>query len=93
MKKSEFKILRSGFRKLSGEAYSEANVKAFKSGGNALDYFGRILNAKQSDFINKTGVNFLRYEKTTARDLLVSMRIVRALDYPSWAFSLPYSFN
>ena len=93
MNQSEFKALRSAFRKLSNDAYSEANTKAFKVGGNALDYFGGILNAKQSEFICISGVNFIRFDKAAPIDLIVSMKIVRKLDYPKWAFELPYSFN
>lgn len=74
--KNKFKELRSGYRKLESNAYfSSRNSKQF---GEAL----AKLKSEYSEVIGFDCSFFGKFDKPVVRDLIVSMPVFRALDYP-----------
>ena len=75
MNKVKFKELRSEFRKCSSDAYYESSCG--ESFGKARE--ARLAKIQDSEFDLNL---FESCEKPAVRDLIVSMPIFRALDYP-----------
>lgn len=75
MNKVKFKALRSEFRKCSSDAYFESSCG--QSFGKARS--ARIAKIQDSEFDLNL---FESCEKPTVRNLIVSMPVFRALDYP-----------
>lgn len=81
MNKKTFKALRSQFRNIENEAYSNAN--------GDMEKFKSLLRAGEAAFVelnSSLGFHFNWFKKPTARNGIVSMKVCAHLNYPDCAF-------
>lgn len=86
MNKLQFKTLRSQFRKLERDCFAEARRVEYTTGKSAVSVVANILTQKEREFTEKHGIDLYPFRKPNARNRVVSLKVVRKLDWPNWAF-------
>lgn len=89
MDKLSFNLLRSKFRKAERDYYRESVCVERATGCNSTDVFRSKLRELKAEFLREYGIDFSKFYKPTVRETVVSIKVVRKLDYPEWFWTNP----